>query len=193
VCYQGRNTHEWADAVAGRTRLCRRTSLALARPERAQMDCSYREVLLLLVGGSLLYFHMPLLVPLSIRVRHVLSRRKIPSVFFFPFIQLTFASHLLVYLSFPDFRSSPFSYLLVRPLPAMFLPKVVALGLAPLVWAKVQYLGIAIAGGDFGCQIDGTCPTSSVQFASDAGAQMTHFVGEGMNLIRIRRCRLSNT
>lgn len=52
--------------------------------------------------------------------------------------------------------------------------------------AKVQYLGIAIAGGDFGCQIDGTCPTSSVQFASDAADQMKHFIGVGMNLMRIR-------
>ncbi|KAH8673927.1 glycoside hydrolase superfamily, partial [Xylariales sp. PMI_506] len=61
----------------------------------------------------------------------------------------------------------------------------VLLGLAPCVLAKVQFLGVAIAGGDFGCQIDGTCPTSSVQFASDATGQMQHFVGEGLNLMRI--------
>lgn len=59
------------------------------------------------------------------------------------------------------------------------------LGLAPVALAKVQFLGVAIAGGDFGCQIDGTCPTGSVQFASDAADQMTHFVGNGMNMIRI--------
>jgi endoglucanase len=60
------------------------------------------------------------------------------------------------------------------------------LGLATGAWAKVQYLGVAIAGGDFGCSIDGTCTTSSVQFASDGADQMKHFVGEGMNLMRIR-------
>jgi endoglucanase len=68
----------------------------------------------------------------------------------------------------------------------MFFQKVVLLGLATFVSAKVQYLGVAIAGGDFGCQIDGTCPTSSVQFASDAADQMKHFVGDGMNLMRLR-------
>ncbi|KAI1879417.1 hypothetical protein JX265_002371 [Neoarthrinium moseri] len=62
---------------------------------------------------------------------------------------------------------------------------VLLLGLASFALAKVQYLGVAIAGGDFGCQIDGSCPTSSVQFAGDAADQMKHFVGEGLNMIRI--------
>lgn len=68
----------------------------------------------------------------------------------------------------------------------MFLQKFVLLGFATFVAAKVQYLGVAIAGGDFGCEIDGTCPTSSVQFASDAADQMKHFVSDGMNLMRLR-------
>ncbi|KAK9414202.1 putative Glycoside hydrolase superfamily [Seiridium unicorne] len=67
----------------------------------------------------------------------------------------------------------------------MFLSTFVTIGLVSIASAKVQYLGVAIAGGDFGCQIDGTCPTSSVQLANDANDQMQHFVGEGMNLMRI--------
>ncbi|KAH8202881.1 hypothetical protein TruAng_002934 [Truncatella angustata] len=67
----------------------------------------------------------------------------------------------------------------------MYLSKSFLLGLVPSALAKVQYLGVAIAGGDFGCQIDGTCPTSSVQFANDASDQMKHFVSEGLNLLRI--------
>ncbi|KAH6654075.1 glycoside hydrolase superfamily [Truncatella angustata] len=67
----------------------------------------------------------------------------------------------------------------------MYLSKSFLLGLVPSALAKVQYLGVAIAGGDFGCQIDGTCPTSSVQFANDASDQMKHFVSDGLNLMRI--------
>ncbi|KAK6219070.1 hypothetical protein LQW54_002572 [Pestalotiopsis sp. IQ-011] len=67
----------------------------------------------------------------------------------------------------------------------MLLHSLVIFASIPLASARVQFLGVAIAGGDFGCQIDGTCPTSSVQFAGDAADQISHFVGEGMNLMRI--------
>ncbi|KAI1075401.1 glycoside hydrolase family 5 protein [Whalleya microplaca] len=62
------------------------------------------------------------------------------------------------------------------------------LGLVPTAaLAKLQYLGVAIAGGDFGCQNDGSCPTSSVQLPLDDGAaQMQHFVeDDGMSLLRL--------
>ncbi|KAI0594562.1 endoglucanase 2 [Biscogniauxia sp. FL1348] len=61
------------------------------------------------------------------------------------------------------------------------------LGLLPLALAKVQFLGVAIAGGDFGCQIDGSCPTGSVQLPLDNGpSQMQHFVkNDGINLLRL--------
>ncbi|KAI1124776.1 endoglucanase 2 [Nemania abortiva] len=59
--------------------------------------------------------------------------------------------------------------------------------LLPAVFAKVQFLGVAIAGGDFGCQIDGTCPPGSAQLPlSNGPAQMNHFVkDDGINLLRI--------
>ncbi|KAI3336320.1 glycoside hydrolase family 5 protein [Xylariaceae sp. AK1471] len=59
--------------------------------------------------------------------------------------------------------------------------------LLPAVFAKVQFLGVAIAGGDFGCQIDGTCPPGSAQLPlSDGPSQMNHFVkDDGINLLRI--------
>ncbi|KAI1324872.1 endoglucanase 2 [Xylariaceae sp. FL0255] len=62
-----------------------------------------------------------------------------------------------------------------------------SLALASVVTAKVQYLGVAIAGGDFGCQIDGTCPTGSTQLPLSVGpTQINHFVkDDGMNLMRI--------
>ncbi|KAI1484361.1 glycoside hydrolase superfamily [Biscogniauxia mediterranea] len=61
------------------------------------------------------------------------------------------------------------------------------LGSLPLALAKVQFLGVAIAGGDFGCQIDGSCPTGSVQLPLDNGPnQMQHFVkNDGINLLRL--------
>ncbi|KAI0105464.1 endoglucanase 2 [Nemania sp. FL0031] len=57
----------------------------------------------------------------------------------------------------------------------------------PAVLAKVQFLGVAIAGGDFGCQIDGTCPPGSAQLPlSNGPAQMSHFVkDDGITLLRI--------
>ncbi|KAK8872633.1 glycoside hydrolase superfamily [Apiospora arundinis] len=60
------------------------------------------------------------------------------------------------------------------------------LALASIAQAKVQYLGVAIAGGDFGCQIDGNCAISSAQLPSDGADQMKHFVGDlGMNMMRL--------
>ncbi|KAI0527941.1 endoglucanase 2 [Xylaria bambusicola] len=62
-----------------------------------------------------------------------------------------------------------------------------SLTLLPAAFAKVQFLGVAIAGGDFGCQIDGTCPPESAQLPlNDGPNQMNHFVKEdGVNLLRI--------
>ncbi|KAI1167411.1 glycoside hydrolase superfamily [Nemania serpens] len=59
--------------------------------------------------------------------------------------------------------------------------------LVPAVFAKVQFLGVAIAGGEFGCQIDGTCPPSSAQLPlGDGPTQMNHFVkDDGINVLRI--------
>ncbi|KAK6843823.1 glycoside hydrolase family 5 protein [Apiospora arundinis] len=60
------------------------------------------------------------------------------------------------------------------------------LALASIAQAKVQYLGVAIAGGDFGCQIDGNCAISSAQLPGDGADQMKHFVGDlGMNMMRL--------
>ncbi|KAK3314301.1 cellulase [Apodospora peruviana] len=77
----------------------------------------------------------------------------------------------------------------------MFASTLVSFAL--LVWlaaAKVQFLGMGIAGGDFGCEIDGSCPTSSTQLplssfgmgGGDGPGQMTHFVeDDGMNIFRL--------
>ncbi|KAK3319598.1 glycoside hydrolase superfamily [Cercophora scortea] len=60
--------------------------------------------------------------------------------------------------------------------------------------ARVQFLGIGIAGGDFGCEIDGSCPTGSTQLplrsfnlgGGDGEGQMKHFSqDDGMNLFRL--------
>ncbi|KAI0014805.1 endoglucanase 2 [Xylariomycetidae sp. FL0641] len=61
------------------------------------------------------------------------------------------------------------------------------LAFASTALARVQFLGVAIAGGDFGCQIDGSCPTGSAQLPLDNGpTQMQHFVkDDGMNLMRL--------
>lgn len=57
-----------------------------------------------------------------------------------------------------------------------------ASSLAALVGAQVEFLGVAIAGGDFGCQITGTCPTGSTQLplgssggGGDGPGQMAHW------------------
>jgi endoglucanase len=56
-----------------------------------------------------------------------------------------------------------------------------------LVTAKVQFVGINIAGFEFGCEIDGTCPLSSIQPPTGVGpGQMQHFVKDDqMNIFRI--------
>ncbi|GAP87480.2 putative endoglucanase viii [Rosellinia necatrix] len=61
------------------------------------------------------------------------------------------------------------------------------LALFPPVFGKVQLLGVAIAGGEFGCQIDGTCPPESAQLPlNDGPTQMNHFVADdGINVLRI--------
>lgn len=60
--------------------------------------------------------------------------------------------------------------------------------------AQVQFLGVAIAGGDFGCQIDGTCPTGSTQLplgsnggGGDGPGQMQHWASleKPLNLFRL--------
>ncbi|KAK0714056.1 glycoside hydrolase superfamily [Lasiosphaeria miniovina] len=64
--------------------------------------------------------------------------------------------------------------------------------LVSLAAARVQYLGVGIAGGDFGCQIDGSCPTGSTQLplsslgGGDGEGQMKHFVQDNqMNMFRL--------
>ncbi|KAJ4397459.1 hypothetical protein N0V93_001687 [Gnomoniopsis smithogilvyi] len=70
----------------------------------------------------------------------------------------------------------------------------VAASLAACVAAQVQFLGVAIAGGDFGCQIDGTCPTGSTQLplgstggGGDGPGQMQHWtsLSKPLNLFRL--------
>lgn len=58
--------------------------------------------------------------------------------------------------------------------------------------AQVQFLGVAIAGGDFGCEIDGTCPTGSTQLPlgtsnGDGPGQMQHWTSltKPLNLFRL--------
>ncbi|KAK0625184.1 glycoside hydrolase superfamily [Bombardia bombarda] len=60
--------------------------------------------------------------------------------------------------------------------------------------ARVQFLGMSIAGGEFGCQIDGSCPLGSTQLplqsfklgGGDGEGQMKHFAtDDGMNLFRL--------
>jgi len=48
-----------------------------------------------------------------------------------------------------------------------------------------------IAGLDFGCAIDGTCPLSNAQVASDATKQIQHFATDDlMNVFRFRMSQL---
>ncbi|OAA82366.1 glycoside hydrolase family GH5 [Akanthomyces lecanii RCEF 1005] len=58
--------------------------------------------------------------------------------------------------------------------------------------AKLQYLGVAMAGIDFGCDIDGTCPLKTVALplknygGADGKAQMEHFVKDDkLNIFRL--------
>ncbi|KAI0883503.1 glycoside hydrolase family 5 protein [Annulohypoxylon maeteangense] len=70
----------------------------------------------------------------------------------------------------------------------MYFKTFFLLATARVVLAKVQFLGVAIAGGDFGCQIDGSCPLKSTQLPNnnDGVAQMQHFVkDDGINILRL--------
>ncbi|KAG8411378.1 hypothetical protein J3458_015438 [Metarhizium acridum] len=60
------------------------------------------------------------------------------------------------------------------------------------VMGKLKYLGAAMAGIDFGCDIDGSCPGDHVQVplaslgGADSAGQMKHFVDDdGMNTFRL--------
>ncbi|KAJ6780230.1 hypothetical protein PWT90_01957 [Aphanocladium album] len=66
------------------------------------------------------------------------------------------------------------------------------LALAAGASAKLQYLGVAMAGIDFGCDIDGTCPLKTVALplknygGADGEAQMQHFVkNDNLNIFRL--------
>lgn len=68
----------------------------------------------------------------------------------------------------------------------------IAAALTASVAAQVQFLGVAIAGGDFGCEIDGTCPTGSTQLplgtsGGDGPGQMQHWtsLSKPLNLFRL--------
>ncbi|KAJ0122127.1 cellulase [Diaporthe amygdali] len=71
---------------------------------------------------------------------------------------------------------------------------VLAVTLVATAAAQVQFLGVAIAGGDFGCQIDGSCPTGSTQLplgsnggGGDGPGQMQHWtsLSKPLNLFRL--------
>ncbi|KAL5611857.1 hypothetical protein BROUX41_000569 [Berkeleyomyces rouxiae] len=68
----------------------------------------------------------------------------------------------------------------------------VMMAFAGLAAAKQLYRGVAIAGADFGCDIDGSCDTSQVVFPIhdigdvDGAAQMRHFAhDDGLNMFRL--------
>lgn len=70
----------------------------------------------------------------------------------------------------------------------------IAVTLVATAAAQVQFLGVAIAGGDFGCQIDGTCPTGSTQLplgsnggGGDGPGQMQHWASldKPLNMFRL--------
>ncbi|KAK1752867.1 glycoside hydrolase superfamily [Echria macrotheca] len=72
------------------------------------------------------------------------------------------------------------------------IKSLVFLGAAGLAAARVQFLGVSIAGGDFGCTIDGTCSLSSTQIplkslgGGDGEGQMKFFAQSNMyNMFRL--------
>ncbi|KAK2601782.1 hypothetical protein QQS21_004666 [Conoideocrella luteorostrata] len=76
----------------------------------------------------------------------------------------------------------------------MYLGSVVMglLAVSTGVMGKMKYLGVAMAGIDFGCDIDGSCPKDKVQVplaslgGADSAGQMKHFVeDDGMNTFRL--------
>ncbi|KAL1902998.1 hypothetical protein Sste5346_000910 [Sporothrix stenoceras] len=73
-----------------------------------------------------------------------------------------------------------------------FSPFLVLLGLVVYAQAAVKYLGVALSGGDWGCDIDGSCPLSTAALPltelghADGGGQMKHFVeDDGVNMFRL--------
>ncbi|KAF6800239.1 glycoside hydrolase family 5 protein [Colletotrichum sojae] len=66
------------------------------------------------------------------------------------------------------------------------------LGFAAAAVARVQFLGVAISGGDFGCEINGNCPLDKVQLplsslgGGDGEGQMNHFAqNDKLNMFRL--------
>lgn len=66
------------------------------------------------------------------------------------------------------------------------------LALAAGAAAELQFLGVAMAGIDFGCDIDGSCPLKTVALplknygGADGKAQMEHFVkNDKLNIFRL--------
>ncbi|CAK7271206.1 hypothetical protein SEPCBS119000_004482 [Sporothrix epigloea] len=73
-----------------------------------------------------------------------------------------------------------------------FFTTLVWLGLFATVQAQVKYLGVAMAGGDFGCDIYGFCPLSTATLPltelghADGAGQMQHFVkDDGVSMFRL--------
>ncbi|TVY44019.1 Endoglucanase EG-II [Lachnellula cervina] len=74
----------------------------------------------------------------------------------------------------------------------MLLKSLVFIGGVAMTAARVQFMGINIAGFEFGCQIDGSCPTTSVTpplsvlGGGDGAGQMQHFMNEDqMNIFPV--------
>ncbi|RDL29985.1 (Trans)glycosidase [Venustampulla echinocandica] len=74
----------------------------------------------------------------------------------------------------------------------MFLKCLILMGGAAVAVAKVQFIGMNIAGFEFGCQINGSCPISSATpplsslGTADGAGQMQHFVEDDqMNIFRL--------
>ncbi|KAI1483824.1 glycoside hydrolase family 5 protein [Daldinia eschscholtzii] len=67
-----------------------------------------------------------------------------------------------------------------------FMKSVFLLAAARVALAKVQFLGVSIAGGEFGCKDDGSCPIDSAKLPDDGVTQMWHFVGDdAINILRM--------
>ncbi|KAI1469479.1 glycoside hydrolase family 5 protein [Daldinia caldariorum] len=67
-----------------------------------------------------------------------------------------------------------------------FMKSVFLLAAARVVLAKVQFLGVSIAGGEFGCKNDGSCPVNEAKLPDDGVTQMWHFVGDdAINILRM--------
>ncbi|KAG9258798.1 glycoside hydrolase superfamily [Emericellopsis atlantica] len=71
-------------------------------------------------------------------------------------------------------------------------PLVASLALLPSAWGRIKYLGVAIPGIDFGCDIDGSCPPGNRKFpllemgGGDGAGQMQHWTENAdMNTFRL--------